>query len=119
MDTKKRSAGGALKAFYKNAELSGVVDALGELCLQVACLVLVDYTTLGELVDHCDHRRSFFAGSSLVELFQVANGITGGLAIITVALATLSGLTHIFLCCLMISHVLLISEGKGKEKVQM
>ena len=106
----------SFNAFMEKRNLSELVHAPGELALQIARLVPMDHTTLGELIDHCYHRRRLLTGSGLVVHFlEVADSVTGSFTIIAVTLTTLGGLTHIFLSCLVICHVLLISEGKGKE----
>jgi len=66
----------------------------------------MDDAGLGELIDHRNYFRQRLAGSCFVGArFQVANGITGGLSAITILFPAFSTLTHVFLCCLMISHV--------------
>mgnify|MGYP007124448219 CR=1 FL=1 len=92
---------------YGDDQLSQCIHTPGQLALQVAGFVFVNDTTLGQLVDHCDYLRQLFAGSCFVlNSSQVADSITGSLSVIAVSFATFSRLTHIFLCCLMISHVL-------------
>jgi hypothetical protein len=65
----------------------------------------MDHATLNELVDLADHLGKLFACFFLgSQRFKVANGVTGGLAIVTVPVPALGGLAYVVLGCLMICH---------------
>ena len=83
------------------------VDLQREGALQVAGLVLVDHTTLGQLINLTDDAGQLLSGCRGVgQRLEVANGITGGLALVPVACPAFGYLTDILLRSLMICHVL-------------
>jgi hypothetical protein len=77
----------------------------------------VDDATLSQLVDHGYHGRQLLTVCvAISRSFQVTNGITGSFAIVTVTIATLGSLSGIFFGSLMVCHVLIFQDGKGKGK---
>ena len=81
-----------------------------ELALQVSGLVLVDDPTLGQLVDLGNNVWQLliirlFIGAG----FQLADGVTGCFAIVTVTIAAFGSLSYIFLGSCVVCHVLFFS----------
>src|SRR5687768_16220006 len=75
----------------------------------------MDNATLCKLVNHAGNIREFLRCFFGICRFEVTNSITGGFPIIFISFTAFSCLTYIFLCCLVISHlVYCLKEGKGK-----
>jgi hypothetical protein len=103
-DKKKPRISGAHKNII--VDLFGhLVHSPGQGALQVGGLVLMDHTTLDQLVDIADHRGELFICFLLgSQCFKVTNGVTGGLAIIAIPFPALRGLPNVFFSCLVICH---------------
>ena len=83
------------------------VDLLLELGFQIGSLVLVDYGTLGELVDDGNHLGQSL-GSDLLVLkgAEITQGIAHGLGVITVLDSSFFVGTDSFFCRVVMCHIL-------------
>jgi hypothetical protein len=83
------------------------IHLAGELALQIGGLVLVDDAFFSQFVDHGSDFGQLFACFLLhLDLSQVPDRITGGLAIVAITIPALVGLPYIFFGCLVICHEL-------------
>ena len=95
---------GSLTGYYSDELFCLGVDPFGQLAFQVGRLVLMDGAAFCQFIDHGCYFRELLSCSGLIACFQVADRVTGGFTVITVALVAFCTLTNIFFGSCVICH---------------